>query len=179
MMKTARLFRRLLASAFLFLPAITAASQTLGPPSLASIPLPTDLSVEIADLVIHGKVGNGGTVLLDLATVMAFPATSFTCVDPWGGKEHLFTGALLPYLLARAGIEKPATKFIRTEAEEKTAAPMQPSKPIFKTSPPMTEMGYLLDLSPRAFFFKSCSSPITRCIALATRASHCFAAVSF
>jgi hypothetical protein len=85
--------------------------------------LPSGLTTETADLAIRGKVA-GGILLLDLKTVMAFPAVEFTCLDPWDGKEHKFTGALLSDILARAGIEKAATR-ITVTAKNKYTIPIR------------------------------------------------------
>lgn len=123
MMTSGRSFLFLAPALFLFA-AMGATSQAAKPAAPDSVSPPTGPSAETADLVIHGRIGNGGTVLLDLATVMALPANSFTCIDPWDGKEHRFTGALLSDLLARAGIDKSATR-ITVTAKNKYSIPIR------------------------------------------------------
>lgn len=76
------------------------------------------------DLAIRGKIGNGGVLLLDLATVMSFPTYSFTCVDPWDGKPHSFTGALISDILSRAGIEASSSR-ITVAAKNKYTIPIR------------------------------------------------------
>ena len=69
-----------------------------------------------ADLVVRGKVGREGIVILDLQTIMSFPPTTFRTIDPWDKeqKEHSFTGVLLKDLLARLGIRDDAKVLVLT-----------------------------------------------------------------
>jgi hypothetical protein len=82
------------------------------------------LSAEAVDLAISGKVGGGAPVLLGLAAVMALPVRSFTCVDPWDGKPHKFTGALLSDVLERAGIDASSYR-ITVTARNKYSIPIR------------------------------------------------------
>jgi hypothetical protein len=97
-------------------------SQAKGQPP--ALPLPGGLTAQSADLAIHGVTRPEGTILLDLATVMAFPSRSFTCVDPWDGKEHSFTGVRLTDLLEWAGISAQATR-ITVSARNKYSIPIR------------------------------------------------------
>jgi len=91
---------------------------------IASIPLPAGLTAEKADLTLRGRIAGGLPLYLDLATLQAFPQSSFACVDPWDGKRHLFTGILISDLLARAGIEAGATRIV-VEAKNKYSIPIR------------------------------------------------------
>jgi hypothetical protein len=77
-----------------------------------------------ADLTIQGRIGDGSAITLDLATVMDLPAHSFSCVDPWDGKEHRFTGVLLQEMLSRYGIESSSTRVTIT-AKNKYSIPIR------------------------------------------------------
>ncbi len=109
--------------AFLGVAGLVAAADSKAS-AIDSIPLPAGLTVETADLVIHGRLEGGAPVLLDLATILAFPAQTFTCVDAWDGKEHKFTGALLSDILARAGIDKSSAR-ITVAARNKYSIPIR------------------------------------------------------
>ena len=79
-----------------------------------------------AELSIGGMIRGGSAVLLDAATVKSFPSLSFACVDPWDGKEHKFTGALLSDILYKAGIDAAATR-ITVTAKNKYSIPIRRS----------------------------------------------------
>jgi hypothetical protein len=64
---------------------------------------------ETAALTVRGKIGNSETILLDIATLKALPAVTFSSIDPWDGKVHSFTGVQLKDLLVWLGIEPSAT----------------------------------------------------------------------
>jgi hypothetical protein len=110
----------------LVLAAAMAAAQGAGKAGIDSIPRPAGLSAATADLTISGKVGDGSAVLLDAATVESFPAYSFTCVDPWDGKAHKYTGALLSDILRWAGIDASSSRIIVT-AKNKYSIPIRRS----------------------------------------------------
>jgi hypothetical protein len=111
------------ARASLILPLI-ASLASLPSLSAADEPKARPLTAETADLAIGGMVGAGSAVFMDLAAVMALPARSFACVDPWDGKPHRFTGALLSDLLARAGIDRASTR-ITVTAKNKYSIPIR------------------------------------------------------
>lgn len=77
-------------------------------------PSPTDMPVGQVVLTIHGKVGTRHPVLLDDKTLVALPTTTFSCLDPWDGKKHEFTGVLLSEILGWAGIQSDATRITVT-----------------------------------------------------------------
>jgi hypothetical protein len=103
-----------------------ASAQSPGRPSLDSIRLPSGLSAETADLAIRGSLGEGSPVLLDLATIMSFPAYSFTSIDGWDGKTHKYTGALLEDVMSRIGMAASATR-ITVTAKNKYTIPIRRS----------------------------------------------------
>lgn len=77
-----------------------------------------------ADLTIQGKIGDGTAITLDLAMVMGLPSHSFTCVDPWDGKEHRFTGVLLQEMLSHFGIDSASTR-VTVTAKNKYSIPIR------------------------------------------------------
>jgi hypothetical protein len=93
------------------------------------------LTEETATLAIRGDLAGGTTVLLDMATLMSFPAHSFTCIDGWDGKTHKYTGALLAEVLARAGIGTSSTR-VTVNAKNKYSIPIRRSD--------YEKLGYLL-----------------------------------
>jgi hypothetical protein len=82
------------------------------PPAFAAVALPSGLSPETADLVVHGRIGRDSPICLDLKTLMSFPSETFTSIDPWDKKTHSFTGVRLSGLLRRLGIEKEASSLL-------------------------------------------------------------------
>ncbi len=94
--------------------------------AIDAIRLPAGLSAATADLRIGGAIRGGSAVLLDAAAVKTFPARSFTCVDPWDGKEHRFVGALLSDIMYRVGIDESVTR-ITIFAKNKYSIPIRRS----------------------------------------------------
>lgn len=119
-MVRAKSFRTLLPCGVLALVAAVAVAQGAGKAALDAIPLPTGLSAATADLTIDGKIGGGSAVYFDAATIKSFPAHSFSCVDPWDGKQHKFTGALLSDILSRAGIDASSYRITVTATNKYT-----------------------------------------------------------
>jgi hypothetical protein len=72
------------------------------------VELPDNISEENTILTITGKLDSEGPLALNLDTIMSFPETSFTSIDPWDNIEHQFTGVLIYPILKRSGISDTA-----------------------------------------------------------------------
>jgi hypothetical protein len=75
-----------------------------------------------ADLVIDGS-GIDGPFYLDLEFLMSLPTETFSCVDPWDGKEHSCTGVSIISLLDSCGLSPHATR-VTVSAANGYAAPI-------------------------------------------------------
>lgn len=82
------------------------------------------ISAETADLTIRGRTGSGDAVYLDVASVMALPSRTISCIDPWDNREHSFTGVLLSDLLSRLGVPPSASRIVVT-ARNKYSIPIR------------------------------------------------------
>lgn len=111
-MRTSRIGSMFMGIAVLALAVSAQPAKSNAAGAFAGIPLPEGLTAESAALVVSGKISPSSPVYLDLETIRSFPATSFTTIDPWDGKTHVFTGVLLAPLLQRLGIEGEATSIL-------------------------------------------------------------------
>jgi hypothetical protein len=114
-------------------------------------------AAEPAVVTVRGKVAGGGPVRLDEAAIMALPAATFNSIDPWDRKEHSFTGPLLSDALARAGIDKAATR-ITVTAKNGYAIPIRRSD--------YEKYGYLLALKMDGQRFRDQASTANRGLAI-------------
>jgi hypothetical protein len=72
----------------------------------AGLPASSEAEERGAALEVSGLAGGSGPVSVELEAIMAMPRTSFTCVDPWDGKDHEFAGTLLLPLLESLGLPR-------------------------------------------------------------------------
>jgi hypothetical protein len=79
-------------------------------PGFSSIQLPASVLEDKIVLQFSGLINLEGTVSLDLETIMSFPQTTFSSVEPWDNTIHEFAGVALFPLLKRIGTAESATK---------------------------------------------------------------------
>ena len=82
----------------------------------SAVELPEKITEETAALIIEGRLKHEEKVLLDLETIMQYPAESFTSIDPWDGERHEYSGVPLYEMLDYFGLEE-GVDAVRVTAE--------------------------------------------------------------